>query len=216
MESLITPAILALVFGVLASICIVITAFSLNRKTILWSMLFTSAFTGTQFLLLNQIAATFLIAVSLVYSALLVLENKIPIVRTRSFTVGVLLIQTAGYFIINGFSASWSILALAGTIISSIAAWLQNPIKLKWTMLLMGLVWLSYQLSTGAYGQFPGEMVFLTGIIYSITMLTKAKKRGVPLESVEELPTLIRRKLMERKTKIPAAASIVETAAGRS
>jgi hypothetical protein len=162
-------------------------------------MLFTSALTGTQFLLLNQIAATFLISVSLVYSILLVLENKIPVVRTKSFTAGVLIFQTVGYFVINGFALNWALLALAGTIVSSIAMWLQNPIKLKWTMLLMGLIWLSYQLSTGAYGQFPGEMVFLTGIIYSLTMLTKARKRGIPLESVEELPTLIRRKLSERK-----------------
>lgn len=172
-------------------------------------MLFTSVLTGTQFLLLNQIAATFLISVSLVYSILLVLENKIPIVRTKSFTAGVLIFQTVGYFVVNGLTPSWSILALAGTIISSIAMWLQDPIKLKMTMLLMGLVWLSYQLSAGAYGQFPGEMVFLTGIVWSLTMLFKAKNRGIPLTDVEELPTLIRRKLTERKNTSRKTAAVI-------
>lgn len=121
--------------------------------------------------------------------------------RTPGFTVGVLIVQTVGYFVINGFVVSWSMLALAGTIIGSIAMYLKNPIKLKWTMLLMGLVWLSYQLATGAYGQFPGEMVFLTGIIFSLTMLYRARRRGIPLEEVEELPALLRRKFSERKNK---------------
>lgn len=213
MEILISPAILALIFGALASICIIITAFSLNRKTILWALLFTSVFTGTQFLILNQIAATFLIGISLIYSILLVLENRIPIVRTPSFTAGVLIVQLAGYFVINGFTASWSMLALAGTIIGSIAMYLKNPIKLKWTMLVMGLVWLSYQLVTGAYGQFPGEMVFLTGIIYSLTMLYKARRRGVPLEEVEELPTLLRRKFSKRKKQDSDEKSLAEAPA---
>lgn len=199
MDHHITPAILALAFGALASICIVITAFSLNRKVILWSMLFTSALTGTQFLLLDQIAATFLISVSLVYSTLLVLENKIPIVRKKSFTAGILIFQIIGYFTINGLALSWSLLALVGTIIGSIAMWFQNPIKLKVTMLLMGLIWLSYQLSAGAYGQFPGELIFLTGIIFSLTMLLKARKRNIPLENVEELPALLRRKFSDRE-----------------
>lgn len=163
-------------------------------------MLFTSALTGTQFLLLNQIAATFLISVSLVYSILLLLENRIPVVRTRSFTVGVLLLQTIGYFSINGFTLNWALLALAGTIVSSLAVWFEDPLRLKTTMLVTGLIWLSYQLSTGAYGQLPGEIVFLAGIVFSLTTLLKAKKRGIPLEGVEELPALIRRKFSERLT----------------
>lgn len=133
----------------------------------------------------------------------MVLENKIPVVRTRSFTAGVIVFQTVGYFVVNGAALNWSLLALAGTIIGSVAMWLKDPIKLKATMLVMGLVWLSYQISVEAYGQFPGEMVFLTGIIWSLTMLLKAKNRGIPLEDVEELPTLIRRKLAERKKPVP-------------
>lgn len=121
--------------------------------------------------------------------------------------------QTVGYFVINGFAVSWAILALAGTIIGSIAMYLKNPIKLKWTMLVMGLVWLSYQLATGAYGQFPGEMVFLTGIIFSLTMLYKARRRGIPLEEIEELPALLRRKFSERKNKDTDDKLLAEAAA---
>lgn len=195
---LITPAVLIL--GVLASVCVVITAFALSRRIILWSMLATSALTGTQFLLLNQTATTYLIGVSFVYSILLMLEKKVPVVRTHGFTALVLCVQVAGYVIVNqGLRLDWGILALAGTIIGTLAMWLQNPIKLKATMLVMGTIWTSYQIAAGAYGQLPGEAVFLTGIIVSLIMLTSARKRGIPLDEVEELPILIRRKLTARR-----------------
>lgn len=150
-------------------------------------------------MLLNQTATTYLIGVSLAYSILLVLEKKIPLVRTHSFTAGVLLIQTVGYFAINGFSWNWGLLALTGTLVGTLAMWFQNPITLKTTMLFMGFIWLTYQTSAGAYGQLPGEFVFIAGIIISLTMLMKAHKKGIPLSEVEELPALIRRKLAERK-----------------
>jgi hypothetical protein len=200
----ITPAVLIL--GVLASVCVVITAFALSRRIILWSMLVTSVLTGTQFILLNQTATTYLIGVSFVYSILLMLEKKIPVVRTHGFTAFVLCFQIVGYVIVNqGLSLDWSLLALAGTIIGTLAMWLQNPIKLKATMLFMGVIWTSYQIAAGAYGQLPGEAVFLTGIIVSLVMLTRARKRGIPLDEVEELPVLIRRKITSgRRIKGPA------------
>jgi hypothetical protein len=165
-------------------------------------MLATNVLTGAQFILLNQTATTYLIAVSLVYSVLLMLENKIPMVRTHGFTALILCIQTAGYVIINhGLRLDWGLLALAGTIIGTLAMWFQNPIKLKATMLVMGLIWMSYQIAAGAYGQLPGEVVFLAGIIISLVMLTKARRRGIPLDEVEELPIIVRRKLAAARAK---------------
>jgi hypothetical protein len=162
-------------------------------------MLLTNVLTGVQFTLLQETATTFLIAVSLVYSILLVLEEKLPFVRTASFTVGVLATQTVGYFVINGFSWNWSLLALLGTIVGAFAMWFKNPINLKVTMLFMGFIWLAYQVSAGAYGQLPGEVVFIAGIVFSLVTLLKAQKRGVPLNEVEELPALMRRKLAEKR-----------------
>ena len=121
-------------------------------------------------------------------------------VRTHVFTAAVLSIQTAGYFAINGFTLNWGLLALAGTVIGTLAMWFDNPINLKATMLFMGFIWLAYQISAGAYGQLPGEFVFIAGIIVSLTMLVKAQNKGIPLSEVEELPTLMRRKLAERKS----------------
>lgn len=198
-KSIITPAILALTLGVLASICIIVSAFSLSRKIILWAMLLTNVLTGTQFILLNETATTYLISISLIYSVLLMVESHFPVVRTPLFTAAVLLSQTIGYFAINGFTANWGLLALAGTIIGTLAMWFENPVQLKITMMVMGFIWLGYQLAAGAYGQIPGELVFLAGITVSIVMLLKAKKNGVPLTEVEELPTLIRRKIAERR-----------------
>lgn len=162
-------------------------------------MLLTSVLTGTQFILLHETATAYLIGVSLVYSVLLICEKKIPFVRTHIFTVGLLLVQMVGYFLINGFFLNWGLLALTGTIIGTLAMWFQDPLKLKVTMLLMGFIWLSYQTAVGAYGQLPGEFIFITGIITSLVMLTNAMKKGIPLNEVEELPTLIRRKLAERQ-----------------
>lgn len=162
-------------------------------------MLLTSLITGVQFSLLGQTATTYLIAVSAVYSILLILENKISFVRSHAFTAGLLSVQIAGYFLINGFSMNWSLLALLGTVVGTFSMWFQDPIKLKASMLILGGVWLTYQLISGAYGQIPGELVFISGIIISLTMLTNAKRQGKPLNTVEELPILARRKFREWK-----------------
>lgn len=183
----------------LASICIILTAFSLNRKAILGATLFASVFTGSQYLILGQISTTFLVSVSLIYSVLLMMETQLPMVRTHAFTAFVLLVQTGGYFIINGLSVDWSLLALAGTLIGTVALWFHNPLKLKVALLVMGFIWLAFQLVSGAYGQLPGEIVFLTGVTASIIMLVKAKRKGIPVEDVQELPMLLKEKFFSKK-----------------
>lgn len=162
-------------------------------------MLLTSLITGVQFTLLGQTATTYLIAVSAAYSVLLILEDKIPFIRSHVFTAGLLTVQVAGYFLINGFSFNWSLLALLGTVVGTFSMWFQDPMKLKASMFILGGVWLTYQIISGAYGQIPGELVFMAGIITSLVMLTNAKRQGKPLDTVEELPVLVRRKIQERK-----------------
>lgn len=162
-------------------------------------MMLTSFLTGTQFILLGETATVFLIAVSAIYAILLLLENKIPFVRGRAFTIGLLAVQVFGYFMINGFSANWSLLALAGTVVGTFSMWFQDPLKLKASMLALGIFWLTYQIISGAYGQVPGEIVFLTGIIISLIFLSRAKRNGIPLETVEEFPAMIRRKVSEQR-----------------
>lgn len=127
------------------------------------------------------------------------LEKYLSFVKGNIFPIAILAIQTIGYFVINGVSLNWSLLALTGTIVGSLAMWFHNPIHLKVTMLFMGFIWLSYQLVSGAYGQIPGELVFLAGITASIVMLFNAQRKGINLETVEEIPVLIRRKLSQRK-----------------
>lgn len=172
-------------------------------------MLLTSLLTGGQFILLGETSTTFLIAVSAIYSVLLMLENKIPFVRSHIFTLGLLSIQIAGYFFINGTALNWSLLALMGTIVGTFSMWFQDPLKLKASMLVLGGIWLSYQLISGAYGQIPGELVFIAGIITSLVFLTKAKCQGVALDTVEELPAMMRRKWSERKATAQLVAETV-------
>lgn len=197
--TVISPAIFALTLGALASLFVIISAFSLNRKTILLSLLITNFLTGAQFIILGEIPTTFLIAVSALYTGALMMEKILPFVRSNAFTIGILAVQTVGYFAINGMRLDWSLLALSGTIVGSLAMWFKNPIHLKATMLLMGFIWLAYQLVSGAYGQIPGELVFLAGIIASLVMLTNAKNQGLPLDAVEEIPALLRRKFGNRQ-----------------
>lgn len=169
-------------------------------------MMLTNVLTGVQFILLNQTATTYLIAVSLIYSVLLMMESKFPVVRTHGFTALVITLQTVGYVVINGLAWNWGLLALTGTVMATVAMWFQEPIKLKVTMLIMGFVWFTFQIVSGAYGQLPGEVVFLAGITVSIMMLMKAKKQGIPLDEVEELPILIRNKFLAKK--IPKNAEL--------
>lgn len=151
-------------------------------------------------------ATVFLGVISLVYSALLMVEKRVPVVRTHTFTGLVVAVQFIGYIAINGIQLDWSILALAGTLIGTLALWFQNPVKLKVTMLVMGLIWLTYQLAAGAYGQIPGELVFLAGLGISLAMLSKAKKAGIPLSEVEELPVMLRRKFNNMRKREAALA----------
>lgn len=128
-------------------------------------------------------------------------ESHLSFVKTRVFTAVIILVQVIGYFNITSFSMSWGLLALLGTIIGTVSLWFTDPIKLKAAMLSMGFIWLIYQTAVGAYGQLPGEFVFIAGIITSLILLTKAKRNGTPLNEVEELPTIVRKHLAQKNAR---------------
>lgn len=68
-------------------------------------------------------------------------------------------------------------------------------------MLLNGVTWVIYQSMVGAYGQLPGEVFYLTGVITSLAMLYKARKKNIPLSQVPNINELLFSRLKDRKSK---------------
>lgn len=62
---------------------------------------------------------------------------------------------------------------------------------MKYGSLVNGSMWLGYQLTAKAYGQVPGEIVYLVGTVCSIGYLHYLKSRGMdPHEAPEFLDVL--------------------------
>lgn len=187
------------VLGLIASALVVVMSLTIKRDMIVKMSALMGIVTTAQYALLGEWSATWLTSVAFFYALGLMFAKKFPIMESKRIAFVLLLIYSAGFFIINGFSLSWPLLAYGASLLGTFMLLVHNPLILKNMMLINGLLWLGFQLASGAYGQIPGEIIYLFGVITSITYLMKAKSKGIPLDKVPEFTTILKRKLEKRK-----------------
>ncbi len=190
---------MVIALGLLASVIVILMSITVQRKNIVVLSILMAVITSFQYFLLEEIGTVWLGAVSLIYAVAMSKENRIPFVKTWTFSIITLVAYVVGYFLINGITFTWGLMALTASLIGTFMLRIHNPIYLKWAMLVNGLTWLTYQLAVGAYGQLPGELVYVVGIVVSLGLLNKAKKNGVNLLDVPEFMTVIKNKFAAQK-----------------
>lgn len=190
---------MVIALGLIASVLVIMMSITVQRKNIVLLSIIMAVITSFQYLLLGEIGTVWLGAVSLIYAVAMSKESTFPFVKTWAFSIVTLIAYATGYFWINGFSPTWGLLALTASLIGTFMLRIHNPLTMKWAMLFNGLTWLTYQLAVGAYGQLPGEAVYLVGIVVSLSLLNKAKNKGVNLLDVPEFMTIVKNKFATQK-----------------
>lgn len=183
---------LVFLVGLIASTIITLMAFSIQRKSILILSVLTGVFTTIQYALLGENGTAILTTISLVYALALCFSAKFPIVESKWVALTLMVIFTTAFIGVNGFSISWSIVSYVASLIGAFMLLFKNQLILKWMMLLNGLSWAIFQLVSGAYGQLPGEVLFIAGVVFSLIVMTRAKKRGQSLDDVPEFSTVLK------------------------
>lgn len=179
---------LAISFGLLSSVCLILASLSLSRKRILILSLLINIFSAFQYLLLGQSGALVLVSLGFLMTATVLTSLKFPALGTTKVLSGFLVAYPVAFFATGGAVDAWpELLPLFSTMIATTALFMRNLLLVKGMFIVNGLSWLSFEIFAGAYGALPGEVLTLTGNVTSFVLLGIAWRAGRPLESVPEM-----------------------------
>lgn len=185
---------MVIALGLLASILVIAMGLTIKRKNVVRLSLAVGTVTTAQYLLLGEWGTAYLTAVAALYAFGLMYAWKVPVLGGKGMAYVLVLVYTVGFFAINGVSFSWSLLAYGASIFGTLLLLINNPLHLKYAMLINGLLWTAFQLISGAYGQIPGEAVYVAGVVFSIIMLTRAHRKGKNLHDVPEFTDIFKKR----------------------
>lgn len=188
---------MVITLGLLASIGVVVLAFSIRRQSIVIVSLILALLTMTQYALLDKWTTVTLGAITLVYGIIIAFESIFPILKSRWTLTILSIFYTVTFFLMNGVNINMDILAYTASLTGVLIMGMSNPIAAKWVMLINGITWSAYQVFSGAYGQLPGELFYTAGVIITLVLLYKTQSRGDSLDSVPEIGTILIRKFKQ-------------------
>lgn len=192
---------LTLIVGLLASTCLVVSSLSLERRRILFLGMVINALNALQYLLLDQPGALAMVGLGFIMSATAFASLKWEQLGTTKILVGFLIAYPTLFFASGTVVSSLvDVLPLLGMMLATGAFFMRNILVVKSMFLTVGMIWLTFQFFSGAYGGIPGEIITMTGNLVSIAMLVTAYRHGRSLDDVEDLASILRRKLGTRKT----------------
>ena len=186
--------------GLLASFFVAILWVSIQRNTIIGVTSLLMVATIGQYALLGRWSTVILSVITLSYGLITVLESRWPWLHSRMSLAVLFSAYTGAFLFMNGLTLNVDVVAFAASLSGVVLMTLTNPLAAKWVMLFNGLAWTTYQLSTGAYGQLPGEAIFIVGVLVSMVMLYRAKFAGRDLSEVPELAHVIRAKFRAKES----------------
>lgn len=178
--------------GIIASILVVALALTVQRMPIIAVSAALSVVTAVQYALLDRWSAVALGLVTLAYGLIAVMEGKWAWLRSKAVSGAVIAAYAGMFLALNGWTFSIDIIAFVASISGVLLMMVNNPLVAKWMMLANGIAWTAYQVFTGAYGQLPGEALFVVGVVASLIMLHRAQSAGKDLASVPEAPALVK------------------------
>lgn len=190
---------MAIALGLIASILVVLMSLIIKRDNVVKLSIVLGVTTTAQYAVLHEWGTVWLTSISALYAVCLLFAQRYPALGSQKVAYALVIVYTTGFIAINGVNLSWGLFSYAASILGALMLLISNPLGLKYAMLVNGVLWTVFQVSSGAYGQLPGELLYVAGIIYSVIMLSRAKKRGVDLRLVPEITTVINSKLSQRK-----------------
>lgn len=199
---------MVIALGLLASLFVMVLSISIHRNSIITVTSLLMLATIGQYALLGRWPTVALSVVTLLYGLVTLLERRYPWLKSKWALVTLFASYTGVFMVMNGLTFSVDVIAFLASLSGVVLMTLANPLAAKWVMLFNGLTWSAYQIATGAYGQLPGEAVFIFGVVASMVMLYRARAQGQPLSSVPELAQVMRDKFPKKMTRADRAMDI--------
>ena len=164
---------LAFTFGLIASVLLVAISYSSSNKTITILSVLMSSAVAVQYLLLGAYGATALSVLSIVFAVAALVLNKKPYWKFRNIAPVIVVSMTALFLITGGSLSGFNLLPLIGSVLMSCLVLVENKWAIKVITLVAGIVWLVYQIHTGAWGQIPGQVFYFTFWFISVRNMLK-------------------------------------------
>lgn len=164
---------LAFIFGLIASVLLVAISYSSSNKTITILSVLMSSAVAIQYLLLGAYGATALSILSIIFAVAALLLSKKPYWRFRNIAPVIVMSMTALFLVTGGSLSGFNLLPLLGSILMSCLVLVENKWAIKAITFVAGIVWLVYQIHTGAWGQIPGQIFYFTFWFISVENMLK-------------------------------------------
>ena len=164
---------LAFTFGLIASVLLVAISYSSSNKTITVLSVLMSSAVAIQYLVLGAYGATALGVLSALFAVSALMLNKKPYWRFRNIAPIVAASMTALFLVTGGSLSGFNLLPLIGSVLMSCLVLVENKWAIKAVTFVAGIVWLVYQVHTGAWGQIPGQIFYFTFWFISVGNMLK-------------------------------------------
>jgi len=165
--------LLAFIFGLVASVLLVAISYSISNKTITILSVLMSSAVALQYLILGAYGATALSVLSIVFAVAALLLNKKPYWNLRNIAPVIVVSMTALFLVTGGSLSGLNLLPLVGSVLLSCLVPVENKWAIKVITLVAGIIWLVYQIHTGAWGQIPGQIFYFTFWFISVRNMLK-------------------------------------------
>jgi membrane protein len=165
--------LLAFIFGLVASVLLVAISYSSSNKTITILSVLMSSAVALQYLILGAYGATALSVLSIVFAVAALLLNKKPYWRFKNIAPVIVVSMTALFLMTGGSLSGFSLFPLVGSVLMSCLVLVENKWAIKAITFVAGIVWLVYQIHTGAWGQIPGQIFYFTFWFISVGNMVK-------------------------------------------
>lgn len=152
---------------------LVAISYSSSNKTITILSVLMSSAVAVQYLLLGAYGATALSVLSIVFAVAALALSKKPYWRFRNIAPVIVVSMTTLFLITGGSLSGFNLLPLIGSVLMSCLVLVENKWAIKVITFVAGIVWLVYQINTGAWGQIPGQIFYFTFWFISVRNMLK-------------------------------------------
>lgn len=188
-------------FGLCASVLLVLLSLAINRKSVVFLSALLVIATSAQYISLDKWVPVALNVVAFAYALSVPFEKKFPWLKSKKTIAGLFVIYTVLFFLINGFHLNIELFTYIASIAGVALMVTESPFVSKWLMFVTGISWTIYLFAVGAYGQIPGEVFFVSGVIFSLTYLYKNKSSNAEIPELSAVLMNRFKKSFSKKSK---------------
>lgn len=170
-----TVTITAQVIGFIALICSLLSFQQKTRKRIMVFQMTASLLFSAQLFMLGAVTGGCLDLISFIRSLIFSKNDKEW--ASSPVWLGVFV----GVMIITGimtWESAWSLLPIAGSILSTVALWMKSENRIRVISLFVGPCWMVYNIINGAYTGALNEIFAMTSIVIALIRYNGKKTKS--------------------------------------